>query len=104
MQVAIHWQDADSSSANAVSEVFPDATIMICGGHAGHAQKKILQLRQKMKTASKQMCDKYRANFPDLCELSCKCKGANHSAACGCLNPPLISKAHTNFTSILMEA
>ena len=35
MQVAIHWQDADSSSANAVREVFPDAEIMICGGHAG---------------------------------------------------------------------
>ena len=43
MQVAIHWQDADSSSANAVSEVFPDAEIMICGGHARHAHKKIVR-------------------------------------------------------------
>ena len=34
MQVAIHYQDTDSSSARAVSEVFPDAEIMICGGHA----------------------------------------------------------------------
>ena len=104
IQVAVHWQDADSSSANAVSEVFPDAEIMICGGHARRAHKKILELRQKMKTASKQMLDKYMANFPALCELSCKCKGGNHSAACSCLNPPFISKAHTNFTSILMEA
>ena len=39
MQIAIHWQDADSSSANAVSEVFPDAEIMICGCHAGRAHK-----------------------------------------------------------------
>ena len=40
MQVAIYWQDADSSSANAVREVFSDAEIMICGGHAGRAHKK----------------------------------------------------------------
>ena len=51
MQVALHWQDADSSSANAVSEVFPDAEIMISGGHARHANKKFLELRQKLKTA-----------------------------------------------------
>ena len=37
-----------------------------------------------------------------MCELSCKCTG-NHSAACGCLTHAFISKAHTNFTSILME-
>ena len=77
MQVAIHWQDSNSSSANAVSEVFPDAEIMICVGHAGRAHKKILELRQKVKTASKQMCDKYRAIFRVLCELSCKCKRGN---------------------------
>ena len=34
--------------------------------------------------------------------LSYKCEG-NHSAACGCLTDAFISKAHTNFTSILME-
>ena len=38
MQVDVHWQDADSSS-NAVSEVFPAAKIMTCGGHAGRAHK-----------------------------------------------------------------
>ena len=39
MQIAIHWQDAHSSSSNAVTEVFPTAEIMVCGGHAGHAHK-----------------------------------------------------------------
>ena len=34
MQVDVHWQNADSSSSNAVSEVFPDANIMTCGGRA----------------------------------------------------------------------
>ena len=32
LQIEVHWQDADSSS-NAVKEVFPEAEIMICGGH-----------------------------------------------------------------------
>ena len=41
IQVAVHWQDADSSSAKVVTEVFPDAEVRICGGHAGHAYKKV---------------------------------------------------------------
>ena len=52
MHVVIHWQDADSSSAKAVREVFPDAEIMICGGHAGRAHRKILELCQKNKKDS----------------------------------------------------
>ena len=34
MEVAVHWQDTDSSSAKYVREVYPNAQIMICGGHA----------------------------------------------------------------------
>ena len=34
MDVAIHWQDADSSSAKAVREIYPKAEIMLCGGRA----------------------------------------------------------------------
>ena len=104
IQVAVHWQDADSSSAKAVSDVFLDAEIMICGGHAGRAHKKILELRHKMKKVSKTMIEKYKDTFPALGKLRCKCEGGNHSPTCGCLNLPLISKAHTNFSSILMEA
>ena len=47
MDVAIHWQDADSSSAKGVREIFPKAEIMLCGGHAGRAHRKILEKRQK---------------------------------------------------------
>ena len=42
MDVAIHWQDADSSSAK--------AEIMLCGGHAGRGHRNILEKRQKNKT------------------------------------------------------
>ena len=49
VNVAIHWQDADSSSAKAVREIFPKAKIMLCGRHAGRAHRKILEKRQKDK-------------------------------------------------------
>ena len=40
INITIHWQDADSSSSKAMTEHFPVAEIMICGGHAGKAHKK----------------------------------------------------------------
>ena len=42
MQITIHWQDADSS-ANAVAEVFPEAEIMTCAGHAGRTHLQQLE-------------------------------------------------------------
>ena len=99
MQVAVHWQDADSFSIKAFSEVFPDGQVMICGGHAGRTHRKILELWQKMQIASKQMLDKYKNTYPALGKLTCKCKGKGKGAACGCLTAAFISKAHTNFTS-----
>ena len=73
MHVAVHWQDADSSSAKAVREVFPDAEVMICGGHAGQAHRKILELRQDIKKAPQQMLDRHTSSYPELGKLTCKC-------------------------------
>lgn len=106
LEVAVHWQDADSSSANAVREVFPRAKIMICGGHAGRAHKKILEKRQRARSLSKALIDKYKDTFPNICEEEyqrCKC-GDRHRTGCGCLTDAFINKAHTNFTSTLIEA
>ena len=50
INIAIHWQDTDSTS-NAMTEHFPDAEIMICGGHAGKAHKKQLEKLAKMKSS-----------------------------------------------------
>ena len=47
MNVAIQWQDADSSSSKAVTDHFPDAEIMICGRHAWRAHKKQLEKLSK---------------------------------------------------------
>ena len=49
MNIAIQWQDADSSSSKAVTDHFPNAKVMICGGHASRAHKKQLEKLQKMK-------------------------------------------------------
>ena len=115
MCVAIHWQDADSSSANSLSAVFPDAEIMICAGHSGRAHRKILESRQKIKQFPKIFNEKHREKFPGIVECSSDCKKdshsntcvrfchctGNHSVGCGCLTAEFIAKAHTNFTSIL---
>ena len=58
IQFVVHWQDADSSSAKAFSEVFPDDEI-ICGGHAWRTHRRILELRHKMKKVPKNMLQKY---------------------------------------------
>ena len=68
MEVANHWQDADSSSAKAVREVYPSAQIMICGGHAGRAHRKILELRQKARKLSPAQIEKYKDVIPNVCD------------------------------------
>ena len=98
MQIAVHWQDADSSSANAVAELFPDADIMTCGGHAGRAHLKQLE-KQRMFT--KELRSKYQESFPQVNTVSCHC--SRHKSGCGCLTKPFIAKAHTDFTCILMS-
>ena len=70
MDVAIHWQDADSSSAKAVREIYPKAKIMLCGGHAG---RKILSEKKILPPAH---IEKYKTDFPFICKeeyQSCKC-------------------------------
>ena len=102
MQVAVHWQDADSSSANAVAAVFPEADIMVCGGHAGRAHKKQLEVRSKQKAFTTALIKRYENLFPEVHTVTCHCP-VNHKAGCGCLSKSFIGKAHTDFTSILME-
>ena len=33
MFLVVHWQDADSSSANEVTRYFPQCNVMLCSGH-----------------------------------------------------------------------
>ena len=65
MAIAIQWQDVDSSS-NAVIELFPDAKVIICGGHARRAHKKQLEKLSKINQISPTLVSMYRERFPSV--------------------------------------
>ena len=41
MFLVVHWQDADSSSANEVTKYFPLCNLMLCSGHYIRAHFKV---------------------------------------------------------------
>ena len=43
MNIAVHWQDDDSSSGKCFLGAFPDCKIMLCGGHAARAHGNMLK-------------------------------------------------------------
>ncbi len=104
MNIEVQWQDSDSSSSKAVTEHFPDAKVMICGGHAGRAHKKQLETLSKCKSFSKSYQGKHCKKFPQVNEVTCLCEGRKHSQGCGCLRPAFVEKACNNFSTILMAA
>ena len=99
MNIAIHWQDADSSSSNAVADHFPTAKIMICGGHAGRAHKKQLEKLSTKKSFTEDFKKKFRERFPHVDKVVCHCK--RHKPGCGCLSKGFIERAHNDFSLIL---
>ena len=103
MNVAIQWQDADSSSSKAVTDHFPDAEIMICGGHAGRAHKKQLEKLSKMKRFTENLITKHKAEFPSVADVVCHCS-SRHKPGCGCLSDMFIARARNNFSLILSRS
>ena len=99
MNIAIQWQDADSSSAKAVTDHFPNAEIMICGGHAGRAYKKQLEKLQKIKSFTVDLIRKYKDTFPSVGDVVCHC--SRHKQGCGCFSKAFIEKARNYFSLIL---
>ena len=79
MNIAIQWQDADSSS-KAVTDHFPDAKVMTCGGHAGRAHKKQLEKLQKMKCFTDQLIKSIKKNSYQLTKWSVTARGTNQAA------------------------
>ena len=98
MVVAVQWQDADSSSSNAVTELFPDAKVMICGGHAGRAHKKQLGKISKMN----QFLPALSARFLSVGVVIYHC--SRHRSGCGCLSDNFIERARNNFSFILSQS
>ena len=99
MNIAIQWQDPDSSSY-AVTEHFPNAEVMICGGHAGRAHKKQLEKLSKVKQYST-LIKKYSELFSSVGSVICHC--SRHSSGCGCLTEKFIERARNNFFHFVNE-
>ena len=106
MDIAVQWQDADSSS-NVVTDIFPEAKakakaktkakakVMICGGHAGRAHKKQLEKLSKIKPFSPTLVNKYSERFPFVGIVVYHC--SRHYSGCGCLSDNFIERARNNF-------
>ena len=92
INIAIHWQDADSSSSNAMIDHFPDAEIMICGGHAGKAHKKQLENLAKKKSFTDQFKKKHHERFPQVDSVVCHCE-KRHKPGCGCWSEAFIEES-----------
>ena len=99
MNIAIQWQDADSSFSKAVIDHFPNAEIMICGVHAGRAHKKQLEELSKMKKFTEDLIKKHKARFPSVVDLVC-----HHKAGRGCMSDEFIKRARNNFSLILSRS
>ncbi len=87
--IEVHWQDADSSSSKCVRH-FPDALVMMCGGHAGRAHLKQLQNFAKSKTFTKIGIE------VDMDTVKCE-----HQTGCGYLSNTV---CQINFSSILSSS
>lgn len=95
MNIEVHWQDADSSS-NAVTEHFPKAKVMICGGHAGRAHKKKRSFSDDFKR-------KHEGEFPTINEVACCCS-SRHRPGCGCMTDAFVERARNNFSFVLSDS
>ena len=101
MKIAIQWQDANSSS-KAVKDHFPDAKVMICGGHACRAHKKQLEKLQKMKSFTTDLIKRYKDTFRTIGNVVCHC--SRHKQGCGCLSKTFIEKDRNYFSLILSRS
>ena len=94
--------DADSSSSNTVTELLPNAKVMICGGHAGRSHKKQLEKLSKKKRFSPALVSRYSERFLFVGVVVCHC--SRHRSGCGCLSNNFIERARNNFSFILTQS
>ena len=66
-----------------MTEHFPDAEIMICGGHAGKAHKKQLEKLAKMKSFTDKFKNKHNERLPQVDSVVCHCEKW-HKPGYGC--------------------
>jgi len=101
--IAVVWQDADSSSRSSVESVYgaEPQRVFKCGGHVGRAHGNNLKEAAKLKRFSAGQISKWKAKFPGMEDLVCKCK--RHSKGCGCLSERFILNSRINHFCCLQQ-
>lgn len=102
ISIAVHWQDADSSSSNAVEKHFGRAKIMLCGGHFSRAHFKMLKKLKARKHFSDDEIKKHKNMFPGVENAKCHCK--KHKIGCGCITDPFISMSRRYVFQAMVDA
>ncbi|XP_068705034.1 uncharacterized protein [Montipora foliosa] len=114
LNVAINWQDADSSSAKGFRYSFSneqESRVMLCGGHVGRAHGKKLEDLKGMSTFTPGFIALHKSEFPSIESLKCCCAGKKHTfvatrnkPVCGCIGPGFIQNAKQNHYCALVQA
>ena len=113
-EVAVNWQDADSSSAKGFRHSLSneqESRIMLCGGHVGRAHWKKIQEIQSKGSFSSAFIALHKKQFPKIASVKCCCAGRKHTfvstrnkPACGCVGPGFIQGAKRNHYCALVHA
>ena len=107
MNVAVHFQDGDSTSSKSVKKHFPNCDIMSCGSHVAKNHRKRLETFKKQKCFTKPELDQMKKSFPHLYDIAslsnCHCE-TQHSVNCGCFSDDFIKKVGSNFFKCLDRA
>lgn len=93
MQIECHWQDGDSTSANALKEKFPNTKTYYCSGHIARNHESHLKRLKPIKCSLKK---------GDHDVAPCVCIGKKkHAPKCGCISDGFIKRARKNLLQIL---
>lgn len=106
LNIVDHIQDADSSSAKALEKHFPEANLLLCGGHFNRSFSKSLDKIQMLKSFSRKKEIYYSELFEREKGLgSLKCHCSTHSyKTCGCLSDEFITQSKKSLMQLLINA
>ena len=63
MNIALHWQDDDSSSCKSFKVIFSNVKIMLCDGHAARAHQNMLKKLQNKRVFSESNINTYSERY-----------------------------------------
>ena len=102
--MSVNWQDSDSSSAKAITEVYPSVSIMHCAGHVGRAHSHRLTDLKAKKSFTKTYKDHHVVKHPSVTSVTCCCAKCNHRAGCGCVTDDFIRNARINHFLVCIQS